>query len=248
MTDADINDIYCSINYSKNTEPIIERLYDLVICTDVFSDEDIAKLAELKEIICDFENEKNTKLIKAVICKINETIERNLSDKTDSNTTIDEEIGTERTDTDTVLFENIKILEDAAEIFHELIDMEELADDRIGHIFNDSRCDVVNGSLKDKNNKYCLDSFGLVIRRKSKNKSKDVYGWKFDSQRRPVHYHTQAMCGFNENVNNVLNIQYATNSKIFKPKGIIYKIYTKNYAERLKKFIIVERVADVKTD
>ena len=70
-------------------------------------------------------------------------------------------------------------------------------------------------------------------------KKNSLYGWKFDENKKPIHYLVKAeICSDEENIKAVLNAQYLMNQKAFSPIGIIYKIYSKYYPERLLMFDI----------
>lgn len=64
------------------------------------------------------------------------------------------------------------------EFMRELIHEENIAKRARNVHFNDDRCAKINKSLKNKDNNYTLDKYGLIIRKGSYEKRSDPFGWR----------------------------------------------------------------------
>lgn len=202
-----------------------------------------------------YENEFNEKRIKKIINKFDKIIE-----KQDENTEEDSKIETEselenelenefedkhlifqkstvRTDILMVPIDTISIVKDSYNLFKELIYEEKQNCEILNEYFKNPKTTIVNLSVKNKYNLYTVDKYGLIIRRKEFMKKKKPFAWKFDKNNEPIHYLTNPdICNDEENVKAVLNAQYLMNEKAFNPTGVIYKVYSKYYPERLALF------------
>ena len=132
---------------------------------------------------------------------------------------------------------HIRINEEMKEALHELIEEEKQTIARLAEMFNDKKCAEINNAIKDKKNCYSLDNLGLLIRQQSYNKPHDPFGWKFDDEFKPIHYWRSFDLSDEENVNSVLTKQKINKPDLFNEKGLLTKIYSKYYPERLK-FIV----------
>lgn len=139
-----------------------------------------------------------------------------------------------RTDLSLIPPENVIIVNDSVLLFKDIIKEEMNSNAVLDDFFKNPKCVIVNSSVKDKTNLYGLDKFGLVIRRKSYLKKNNIYGWKYDKNMEPVHILTNTeLCDEKENIKNVINAQFMMDEKIFNKNGVIYKIYSRYYPERL---------------
>ena len=144
-----------------------------------------------------------------------------------------------RTDILTYPVNNISTVKDSYDLFQKLIQEEKQNIEILNEYFKNPKTTVINSNVKNKNNLYTLDRYGLIIRRKEFMKKKKPFAWKFDKNNEPIHYLTNPdLCNNEENVKAVLNAQYLMNEKAFRPTGVIYKIYSKYYPERLALFEI----------
>ena len=139
-----------------------------------------------------------------------------------------------RTDFNLIPEDSITTVEDSILLFKDIIKEESLSNAALDDFFKNPKCIMVNSGVKDKTNLYSLDKFGLVIRRKAYLKKNNVYGWKYDKNMEPVHILTNLeLCDEKENIKNVINAQYMMEEKLFNKNGVIYKIYSRYYPERL---------------
>jgi DNA repair exonuclease SbcCD ATPase subunit len=198
----------------------------------------VIRLPEIKEYCKTYSDFIETRL-KEILTKLNES------------TPIIETIQTEeivkslkRTDKD--LIKKVNVLNSAKYVFKIVETQDKHIKNNIALNFNNPQCDIVNSTLKNKNNTYSLDRYGLVIRKNSFNKSKDPFGWKYDQKtHEPIHYYVKPENNtYEQNINAVLSYQYNSNKKLFQ-SGVIYKIYSIYYPERLEKFVNKEGL-DVK--
>lgn len=198
-----------------------------------------------------YENEFNEKRIKkiidkyeAIIEKQNETNDDDIEIETESE--LENELDdsplilskpTIRTDISIIPTDTISIVKDSYNLFKELIYEEKQNCEILNEYFKNPKTTVVNLSVKNKYNLYTLDRYGLIIRRKEFMKKKKLFAWKFDKNNEPIHYLTNPdICNDEENVKAVLNAQFLMNEKAFNPTGVIYKVYSKYYPERLALF------------
>lgn len=222
---------------------VLEQIIESIDEIEIIDQQTYIVLNELKIFIKDYETFDTRDDIQEIISKI-DIILNNYVDNTVSENSVvielkDTEITEikERTDFDLIPENTIEINQDAVEIFDMVLITEQNSNVRLDLFFSDDRCKDINLTwIKDKTNPYSLDPYGLVIRKKCLNKTSNEYGWKYDSHNRPVHISINDTCTREENINNVLNIQYQKNRKAFDKKGIIFQIYSKYFPERLEKF------------
>ena len=102
--------------------------------------------------------------------------------------------------------------------------------------FADDRCKLINKNIKNKSNCYKLDRIGLLIRQQAYCKMNDPFGWKYDSNKQPIHVLYSTDLTDEENVNSILNTIHLAKPELFSSKGTIRKIYNIHFPERLSKF------------
>lgn len=228
-------------------DEVLDQIIEVIDEIDIVNSQTYIILNELKVFIKDYETFDTRDKIQEIISKIdihlNNYVNITVSENTNMNTeTEDVEAPVllkERTDSDLIPENTIEINQDALDIFDTVLSIEQNSNARLDLFFSDERCKEINqGWIKDKTNPYSLDPYGLVIRKKCLNKTSHEYGWRYDANNRPIHAAINDTCTREENINNVLNIQYQKNKKAFEKKGIIYQIYIKYFPERLEKFKI----------
>lgn len=225
---------------------VLEQIIEILDEIETIDQQTYIVLNELKIFIKDYETFDTRDNIQEIISKIDIILNNyvnNTVSEISENSIIQESKDTEnaetkeRTDLDLIPENTIEINQDAVDIFDTVLMTEQNSNARLDLFFSDDRCKDINLTwIKDKTNPYSLDPYGLVIRKKSLNKTSNEYGWKYDSHNRPVHISINDTCTREENINNVLNIQYQKNRKAFEKKGIIFQIYSKYFPERLEKF------------
>lgn len=227
-------------------EETLEQIVEIVDETK-FVDSDLYIIFnELKVFIKDYETFDTRDTIQEIISKIDvlltEYVNTTVSDKTNVSESEEPEKEQQpetksRTDKKLISDADIEINQDALDILEMVLTTEHTSNVRLDIFFSDTRCKDINGCwIKDKRNPYTLDAYGLIIRKKCLNKPSSEFGWRYDEFNRPIHIAINDTCTREENINNVLNIQYQKNKKAFDKKGIIYQIYSKIYPERLEKF------------
>jgi hypothetical protein len=216
---------------------LLQKIFKALKKDIKFEDEDIIelqkfeiKLTEIQEYCKKYIDFIQTQL-KEIILKSNENIKNSTSIEP---TEIIK--STIRTDKD--IIKKVNILKSSVALFKIVERQNKSIKKNISLNFNNPQCDIVNSTLKNKNNTYSLDRYGLVIRKNSFNKPKDPFGWKYDQKtHEPIHYYVKPENNtYEQNINAVLSYQYNTNKKLFQ-NGVIYKIYNLYYPERLEKFL-----------
>lgn len=129
---------------------------------------------------------------------------------------------------------HIRLNLEMKDILTNMIEEEKRTIAELSELFNDAKCIEINNSIKNKKNFYSLDDLGLLIRQQSYNKPNDLFAWKFNSDMKPIHYWRSLDLSDEENINSVLNKQRFLKPDLFNTKGLLTKIYTKYYPERLK--------------
>lgn len=124
-----------------------------------------------------------------------------------------------------------------AEMLEEFIKEERQSAALLLETFTDDRCKILNKNIKNKNNCYKLDRIGLLIRQQAYEKINDPFGWKYDSEKKPIHILYSTDLTDEENVNSILQAIHLAKPELFGPKGIIRKIYAIHFPERLNKFM-----------
>lgn len=233
-------------NTEEFNDEVLDQIIEIIDETDRIDSQTYISFNELKVFIKDYETFDTRDKIQEIISKIdlqlNNYVNSAVSENSTMVTEVDEaekppEVIIERTDKELIPDESIEINQDAIDIFDTVIEVEQDSNARLDLFFSDERCKEINQSwIKDKTNPYSLDPYGLVIRKKHLNKTSSEYGWRYDAFNRPVHISINNTCTREENINNVLNIQYQKNYKAFEKKGIIYQIYSKYYPSRLEKY------------
>lgn len=241
-----VNDCSDFLICENFTDEILDQLIEMIDEYDKITNKEYITLNELKVYIKDFETFDTKDKIQEIITKIDillnnyveSTAYDNIANITETeDDCVESSIKNERTDKNLIPDNMIEINQDAVDIFEDVLAIEHNSNARLDIFFSDSRCKDINQSwIKDKTNPYTLDPYGLVIRKKQLNKTGSEYGWRYDEFNRPVHIAIKNTCTREENINNVLNIQYQKNKKAFDKKGIIYQIYSKYFPERLTKF------------
>lgn len=212
--------------------------------------EEVEIIDEIIKKIETYKTDDNKKEINKIINKYHKIIEsQNKSEENETDSEINNEETNKiielkrnkiRTDIDTIPPENVIVVPESYNLFEELI-REELPNSKLLiEFFNNPKTAIVNSTIKDKNNLYALDRYGLIIRKKEYMKKTSPYAWKFDQNNEPIHYLTKPdVCDEEENVKAVLNAQYMMKKTSFtNSTGIIFKIYSKYYPERLALFEI----------
>ena len=212
--------------------------------------EEVEIIDEIIKKIETYKTDDNIKEINRIINRYHKIIE--IQNKSEENETDNENSNEEmnkivdlkrdkiRTDIDIIPPENVIVVPESYNLFVELI-REELPNSKLLiEFFNNPKTAIVNSTIKDKNNLYALDRYGLIIRKKEYMKKTSPYAWKFDKNNEPIHYLTKPdVCDDDENVKAVLNAQYMMKKTSFtNSTGIIYKIYSKYFPERLALFEI----------
>lgn len=226
---------------------ILDQIIEIVDEVEKINYSDYIIFNELKVFIKDYETFNTRDKIQDIITKIDILLNNYINSTVSEITTMTTETEDseqnyisviERTDKNLIPDKSIEINPDAIEIFDSILLTEQNSNVRLDLFFSDERCKDINLNwIKEKSNPYSLDPYGLVIRKKCLNKPSHEYGWRYDSFNRPIHAAIKNTCTREENINNVLNIQYQKNKKAFEKKGIIYQIYSKYFPERLEKFI-----------
>lgn len=231
---------------SKNINEFnTKELIKIVVSIDSVTEEEHQILKDIKKILNNnaVEDEQVNQNVDILIKKINTLkVQPQTEDVTETDS--EQQISTplitqnlqirERTDHNLIPDSSIRIVKDGLDIMNLLISEEEEADDTVNLYFNNELCHVVNKSLKSKTNTYTLDPLNIVIRRKSFNKANDPFSWKYSSPdpntgiKRPISYFTQELISDDENVKNIINIQYALKPALFNTNGVIYKVYKQN--------------------
>lgn len=129
---------------------------------------------------------------------------------------------------------HIRLNLEMKDILSNMIEEEKKTIAELSELFNDEKCIEINNSIKNKKNFYSLDDLGLLIRQHSYNKPNELFAWKFNSDMKPIHYWRSLDLSDEENINSVLNKQRFLKPDLFNAKGLLTKIYTKYYPERLK--------------
>lgn len=241
----DLNAVLDNLNDEDfdDYEHLCSGLYKHISKNKEFDDDEKELLQIMVEKIEDLVGKVPQNIIAGVIGKINSVINVQIqSRESDSEMGLETEsamcrnftLKRERTDVGIIPESEIKVNVAMSEILNPLI-LEELVNDiSLNKYFKDPRCALLNEkNTKDKTNPYTLDEYGFLIRKKSYGKKNDVFGWKYDQEYRPTHYHYNDILTLSDNIRNIISIQYMINSKLFKPTGNIYKIYIKHYPERL---------------
>lgn len=227
------------------------------------SDEEVDLVENILERLEDFKDDSDNKIIKRInkiIFQFTELVNEKYKSMENEDTSIDSssdgktETTNEnstitienfvvkhppRTDTNLIKPETIKIVNDSLLLFKDVVKEEKDNVEILNNYFKNPKTALINMSIKNKLNLYSLDRYGLVIRRNAYMKKNSLYGWKFDENKEPIHYLVKPdTCSDEENIKAVLNAQYLMNQKAFSSVGIIYKIYSKYYPERLLMFNI----------
>lgn len=228
-----------------NLADILKLIERFLNTTQNINYEEIEIIDEIIKKIETYKTNDNQKEINKIINKYHKIIEiQNKLEENESecemnneekNKTTDSNQSKIRTDIDIIPPENVIVVPESYTLFEELI-REELPNSKLLiEFFNNPKTAIVNSTIKDKNNLYALDRYGLIIRKKEYMKKTSPYAWKFDKNNEPIHYLTKPdICGEDENVKAVLNAQYMMKKTSFtNSTGIIYKIYSKYFPERL---------------
>lgn len=235
-----------------NIEDILKMLEKYLSKTQFIMNEELDVLDDILEKLEEVKSENNPKIVKRIdkiLTQFNELLENNddrsTEDYTESidtmNITIENFVvkHAKRTDFNLIPEDKVTIVNDSVKLFEEIVEEEKSNVEILNNYFKNPKTALVNMSIKNKLNLYSLDRYGLVIRRNAYMKKNSLYGWKFDEDKKPIHYLVKPdICDDEENIKAVLNAQYLMNQKAFSPIGIIYKIYIKYYPERLLLFNI----------
>lgn len=210
----------------------------------VISEEEIALVEEIIEKLKEYDETKQSiniinKLKELIINSSNntesilETEDLNKNSNIILNSVLNFK-NVERTDKDLIPDSEVHIVEDSILLFKDVIREETINLELLDEYFNNPDCDIINNNIKDKTNLYTLDKYGLLIRRKCYLKKNNVFAWKFNENNEPIHFFTKPeICNDEENIKTVLNIQFIMNERLFQPGGLIYKVYSRCYPERL---------------
>jgi hypothetical protein len=240
LIDENEND-YINNNYLKSEDHInniLKLLENYINNLIVFNDEELEFIPMIIEKLNDIKDNysnKTTNRIKRFINKSEKMLQNN-SESEDISEINETQIVIKKNRTDTNLIppESIMVVDDSVRLFESIIKEELISNSVLDDFFRNQKCVIVNSCIKDKTNLYGLDKYGLVIRRKSYMKKNNIYGWKYDSNMEPVHILTKPeLCNESENIKNVINAQFMMDDKLFKQNGVIYKIYSRYYPERL---------------
>lgn len=237
-----LNDYY---NIIKNTvdHSVLKDLISLLNSDqmDQLIPEELELLKNIRHILYNINDEHNSELISFVINRINELLRLNIhrDEEEQEDTPI-----RERTDKSLIPDSDIRVVQDGLDIMNFIVDEEKFANIEINKFFNNQFCDIVNKSLKNKQNVYTLDRLGIVIRKKSYNKPKDPFSWKYNDKKEPISYYTKELVDDDENIKNILNVQFKLKPTLFNKKGIITKIYNQDQKlmNRITEFIHSEEV------
>ena len=237
-----LNDYY---NIIKNTveHSVLKDLISLLNSDqmDQLIPEELELLKNIRHILYNVNDEHNSELISFVINRINELLRLNIrrDEEEQEDTTI-----RERTDKNLIPDSDIRVVQDGLDIMNFIVDEEKFANIEINKFFNNQFCDIVNKSLKNKQNVYTLDRLGIVIRKKSYNTPKDPFSWKYNDKKEPISYYTKELVDDDENIKNILNVQFKLKPTLFNKKGIITKIYNQDQKlmNRITEFIHSEEV------
>lgn len=236
------NNMYLkSENHINNIIKLLENYINKITS---FNDEEMEFIPLINEKLNDIKDNYDVKLsnrIKRYIIKSEKIIKttNEILEDTDNTSEINESklnIPSKkiRSDFDLIPSDNISIVDDSLLLFDDIIKEETISNAALDDFFKNPRCVIVNSGVKDKTNLYGLDRFGLVIRRKAYLKKNNVYGWKYDNNMEPVHILTNLeLCEDQENIRNVINAQFMMEGRLFNKNGVIYKIYSRYYPERL---------------
>lgn len=236
------NNIYLkSENHINN---IIKLLENYINKITTFNDEEMEFIPMINEKLNDIKDNYDTKLsnrIKRYITKSEKIIEltnKILEDTDDTSEVVEnkQKILPKkiRSDFDLIPSNSVSTVDESIILFNKVITEETISNTALDEFFKNTRCVIVNSGVKDKTNLYGLDRFGLVIRRKAYLKKNNVYGWKYDNNMEPVHILTNLeLCDDETNIKNVINAQYMMEERLFNKNGVIYKIYSRYYPERL---------------
>ena len=232
-----------------NLGDILKLIEKFLNINQNINDEKIEIIDEIIKKIETYKTDENKREINKIINKYHKIIEiQNKSEESETDTETNDEKNKSivlnqnktRSDIDIVPPENVIIVQESYNLFQELIREELLNSKLLTEFFNNPKTAIVNSTIKDKNNLYTLDRYGLIIRKKEYMKKTSPYAWKFDQNNEPIHYLTKPdVCNEEENIKSVLNAQYMMKKTSFtNSTGIIYKIYSKYFPERLTLFEI----------
>lgn len=227
---------------------LLESLKDILTKTETWTDQDIQILnglnVKLNDFNCIFDN-----MIKSIKDSISNILSQNLQETSMSiseSESIDQQPVElevrQRSDEDIIPLNKVKINSKMEQLFSDIMNKNANTSSSLDVIFNPELYSIVNKSIRDKQNTYTLDPYGLVIRRKSYNKKSDPYAWKYNKNNQPIHYLVDENTkSFQENIDIVLNAQYISKPQHF-VSGIIEKLYIDRYPERLFKFVSKEEI------
>lgn len=232
-----------------NLGDILKLIEKFLNVNQNINDEKIEIIDEIIKKIETYKTDENKREINKIINKYHKIIEiQNKSEESETDAETNNEKNKSivlnqnktRSDIDIVPPENVIIVQESYNLFQELIREELLNSKLLTEFFNNPKTAIVNSTIKDKNNLYTLDRYGLIIRKKEYMKKTSPYAWKFDQNNEPIHYLTKPdVCNEEENIKSVLNAQYMMKKTSFtNSTGIIYKIYSKYFPERLTLFEI----------
>lgn len=231
-----------------DVKDLLESLKDILTKTETWTDQNIQILnglnVKLNDFNCVFDN-----MIKSIKDSISNILSQNLQETSmsisESESIYQQPVELEvrqRSDEDIIPLNKVKVNSKMEQLFSDIMNKNANTSLSLDVIFNPELYSIVNKSIRDKQNTYTLDPYGLVIRRKSYNKKSDPYAWKYNKNNQPIHYLVDENTkSFQENIDIVLNAQYISKPQHF-VSGIIEKLYIDRYPERLFKFVSKEEI------